>query len=198
MGLAEVRRAITKTAHADAETVLERARAEAAEMIRVTNGRIATERATFDKQTSVMLDVMERRETAAAHAQSKARILEAKRRAVDATFAGASDELDMLSGDERARFIATLCERVKDEIIVARIRAAPTDIPVIGRAFPQAHVLADNAIHGGFVATNAEGTVSVDLTFAAILADVHDRELLPVSAILFGQQAPTSRSGRMR
>jgi len=187
MGLAEVRKAVTKNAEAEAEAILVTARAEADEILRSARERITAERAAFDAETKKMLEILGRREMSAANAQSKAIILDAKRSAVNDAFAAARQALMNLDGRERDELLAMLADRAREEVEIARIRAAPRDVQALVRLFPNASCLADATISGGFIATDGDGRIAVDVTFDTLLADVHDKELLPVSEILFGQ-----------
>jgi vacuolar-type H+-ATPase subunit E/Vma4 len=186
MGLAEVRKSIVRSKHEEAEIVLKRAREEAESIIKATNDRIAAERTAFDEQTAVLLDNMEKRESAVARAKAKAFVLEAKRKAIDETFAEASQMLEAMEGEEREAFVTRLCEIAAEEIVIGSVRAAEKDLRTVAAALPKAKVAADSAINGGLVATDPQGQVSVDLTFARIIAQVYDKELLYVSEMLFG------------
>lgn len=194
MGLAEVRKAVTRNAEAEAEAILVTARAEASEILRSARERIASERAAFDAETKKILETLSRREMSAASAQSKAIVLDAKRSAVDGAFAAARDALANMEGREREDLITMLCRRVQDEVEVRRIRAAPKDMHVLTRMFPDASIIVDQALIGGFIATDEDGRIAVDVTFDTLLADVHDKELLPVSAMLFGAHGTEGRT----
>ena len=195
MGLTEVRQAITKNAEAEAEAILITARAEAATILRNAKERIAAERAAFDAETEHLLDIHDRRELSSASAQSKAIILDAKRKTVNDAFTTASSTLAGMNGSERTAIISQLSARAGDELTVARVRAASADVQALGKVFPNASILADQTMRGGFIATNADGTIAIDLTFETLLVDVHDKELLPVSEILFSTRTTSGDTG---
>lgn len=188
MSLDKVRAAVTKNAVAEAEAILVQARTEASAIVNAAKEKVAAERLSFDAETASILDIQERRSTSEANARAKATVLDAKRRALDATYATARERLVHLGGDERQSLIASLCRDVARDGVTARVRAAPVDVAIVVRELPNAAVVADTTIMGGLIASNADGTVLVDRTFDTVLAETYERELLAVSRILFGEE----------
>jgi len=185
MGLGEVKAAITEKTKLEVAAIMDAAKNEAAGIINEAQLAVSKKREEHSSQTKTIMDAMERKELAAGQQQRKSMLLEEKRKAIEAVFTSVASSLGSMPDNERNEILAKLAAKAAAAIDVQRILCNSRDIQALGKLFPNATVVADKRITGGFIADNSNGSVRSDYTYDTLLAAVREQRLAELSNLLF-------------
>lgn len=193
MTLADVKRAIERSVQAEADAVLEAARAEGAQVVANARASAAQNHALFALETERIKEELEHRELAVANTARKAAILRAKRDALDHAFRELEHALDTMTGLSRERVLDRLAAQARLELgTIALLRCDARDVQALAMRFPEARVQPDTSVHGGLIAEDAQGAVRVDLTYRSLLTRMREDDLTMIAGILFGTSGTQS------
>ncbi len=185
MSLEDVKRAVQDKTKAEVEAVLQQGRVESQRITQEAQEQIQRKREAHEEQTKRTLEALERKEQASAQFIRKTILLEEKRKAVDDVFVQLQSMLANMPAADRAQLHKTLASKANNAIDVKKCRCNSKDVAVLSKEFPQASVIADPQVSGGFTAEDASGSVRIDYTFETILDTVRERTIADLTEQLF-------------
>lgn len=134
--------------------------------------------ATLQKE----LELMDRRYEAAMKLAAKKVSLEKRKQLLDETYEEAKEAIKNLQKAEKIKLLSMLFDRAKKQGSVGKVYGAKQDLPLIKALNQQ---VAEEAILGGLVVENKEGTIRIDYSFDAIIKELQEKKLQNVAEILF-------------
>lgn len=128
------------------------------------------------------LEVLERRYEASMKLAAKKVLLEKRKQLLEETFEDAKEMIRNLPKAEKTKMLSMLFDRAKKECSVGKVYCAKQDIAIVKAFAPQ---VVEEAMLGGLVVENKEGTMRIDESFDAMIKDLQEKKLQNVAEILF-------------
>ncbi|MBI5073169.1 hypothetical protein HZA99_05090 [Candidatus Woesearchaeota archaeon] len=128
------------------------------------------------------LEVLERRYEAGMKLAAKKVLLEKRKQLLEETFAEAKETIRNLPKAEKTKMLSMLFDRAKKECTVGKVYCAKQDTAIVKTFASQ---VAEEAMLGGIIVENKEGTMRVDESFDAMMKDIQEKKLQKVAEILF-------------
>jgi V/A-type H+/Na+-transporting ATPase subunit E len=185
VSLDDVKRAIAQKTKTEVDAVLHNGNSEAERIISEAQASIHAKQSAHQAQTQNLLQAMERKEHASMQFARKTILLEEKRKAIDAVFTELSAKLDAMPAPQRADILRSLAQKARDTVQVKRCLCNKKDVAVLSKEFPEAAIIVDDSIRGGFIVANDEGTVRVDFTYYTLIEAVRERNIATLTEKLF-------------
>lgn len=128
------------------------------------------------------LEMIEKRYEASMKLTAKKVLLEKRKQVLEETFEEAKETIQNLPKAEKVKFLGMLFDRAKKECSVGKVYCAKQDVAMV-KGF--ASQVTEEAMIGGLVVENKEGTMRIDESFDAMLKDLKEKKLQEVAEILF-------------
>lgn len=188
MGLHEVKSAIQEKAKAEIAAAREVSKQEADRIIAEAESRVSDRKQKHSEETTRMIETLERKEQASMGFKRKSRLLEEKRRQIDAVFTEVNHALSEQNASERTSILHNLAIKAKAEADITLIHCASRDVSALSKEFPDAKITANKSISGGFLADDSTGTVRLDYTYETILTQVREEHTNELYEQLFPER----------
>ncbi len=190
MGLDKVKQEILDNAREDAGKLTEQAKDEAKAIEKSAEKQVKGYERMMEEDMEKSVELMKRRELAAAELEVQKKTLDAKSELIESVFAEGWKKLRNIGEKSREAHIKSLLERAMAEMDVAVVKCNARDSKLVSSHTSgsrlKAVVAAD--ISGGIIAESADGKLKVDYSYEAVLEQVKSKVLVDVAKILFGKQ----------
>ncbi len=142
----------------------------------------------FETETQATLqkerELLERRYEAGMKLAAKKVLLEKRKQLLEETFEEAKETIRNLPKAEKTKLLRTLFDNAKKQCVVGKVYCAKQDVPIV-KAF--ASQVAEEAMLGGVVVENKEGTMRIDASFDAMIKELQEKKLQQVAKMLFDE-----------
>lgn len=182
MGLNEVKKQIVEDAEHQAKLLMQAAQAEGQHAAMDAEKDVQRHEKELRDNAEKMLAAVERRELAAAEFEGKRALLDKKKELIQHVMEKAMDDLKKLPSEERKTMIGELLGKAQHEIEVTTVYVNRQDKSLVKE---KGVTIKEKNITGGLIAETADGKISVDLSFEALLEQIKDEHLQELSEVLF-------------
>ncbi|MBI2139607.1 hypothetical protein HYU14_01675 [Candidatus Woesearchaeota archaeon] len=186
MGLENVRVEILASARKEAEAVIAKANAEVSEIAKRVKQEIDAEKEKSAAKMDAELKLLRENDLSKARLEARKTVLHMKSRLIEEVFAKAKKELEHSGKEARKKHLAWLLSKAKEEMSIRYIELNRHDIGLLQSGEMGGIEAKESKIIGGLIAHNAEGTLSLELSYEACLADVREKSVGDIAEILFG------------
>ncbi len=192
MGLEKVKQEILNGAREEAGKLAEHAKEEAKAIEKSAENQVRDYERMVEEDIEKSIEIMKRRELAAAELEVQKKALEAKNELIEAVFSEASKKLRSLGDKSREAHVKNLLGMAMNEMDVAVVRCNAKDGKFVsnygGGSGGRLKVVASDDVSGGVIAESADGRLRVNYSYETMLEQVKSKVLIDVARILFGKQ----------
>ena len=190
MGLEKVKQEILDSAREEAGKLTEKAKEEAKAIERSAEKQARDYERMAEEGTEKSVELMKRRELAAAELEVQKKALEAKSELIEAVFSEGWKKLRNLGEKTREAHIKGLLERAMKEMDVAVVKCSAKDSRLVSNYSGEGKIkiVAAGDISGGIIAESADGRLKVDYSYDALFEQVKSKVLIDVAKTLFEKQ----------
>ncbi|MBI2138309.1 hypothetical protein HYU13_01865 [Candidatus Woesearchaeota archaeon] len=186
MGLENVKVEILASARKEAEAIIAKANAEVSEIAKQVKQEIDAEKVKCAAKMDAELKLLRENELSKARLEARKTILHMKSRLIEEVFAKAKKEIEHSGKEARKKHMAWLLSRAKKAMDIRYIELNSHDIELLQSGEMGGIEARESGIIGGLKAHNAEGTLSLDLSYEACLDEVKEKAVGDIAEILFG------------
>ena len=178
MGLEEVKAEINEKAERESKKLISEAKKEADQIRQESKNRIKEYKEKREVATKKTLDNMEKLALTETDLEIQKRKFQAKKEIIDGVFDLAIQRLS--KSKKKKDYIQKLLKKAKSELNVKKIYCNKNDSANFKGVKVEIAL-----VNGGFIAENANGTISVDYTFGTLMDDIKEKKLSEVAGLLF-------------
>jgi V/A-type H+/Na+-transporting ATPase subunit E len=182
MGLDQVKQEIQEKAEQEAAAIMREAESEADRIMQEAKEKVAEHKQQAEASTQQVLELLEKRELAAAEFDVKKALLNKKKSMIGNVMEEVKEKLSMLDDATRTSNLKKLLARAKKEIDVHYVYANIKDKSIV-KALKVEYK--EQALVGGIITENKERTISVDYSYDQMLQEIQDKSLQNIGEKLF-------------
>lgn len=189
MGLEKVKQEILNSAREEAGELAEQAREETKAIEKSAEKQVNDYERLVEEDIEKSVEIMKRRELAAAELEVQKKTLQTKNELIDAIFSEVRKKLRSLGDRSREAHVKNLLGRAMEEMDVAVVGCNSRDGKFVSSQGTggSLKVVADEGISGGVIAESTGGKLRVDYSYETMLEQVKSKVLIDVAKILFGK-----------
>ncbi len=180
MSIETLKEEILQEAHSEAARIMNPAKKESAKIVAEAKKRVESLRLSRQDELKKTIELIRKQEAGKRELERKKQLLEVRKSLVDDAFSEALNEFQSCDVKKRAAILAALLKLAEREIIVATVTCRKEDASLIKK-----YQTRPGNIAGGIIAENKDKTLIVDLSYESLFADLREKELQKVNAILF-------------
>jgi len=190
----ELLRVVEQEAEAERLRILEEARAQAQAIVSQAEARAAELRRDFQHRAQAEEAEALAKARSAADIEASAVVLMAKSQALDRIFDQALKAMKQLPAAENRQVLAALIREAAQQLGPGlKLRVSPREVgaasEIVGELKLQAEVVADEAVEGGVIASDASGWSMICNRFPDRLSQARPNLLSQISNLLWGKDA---------
>jgi len=178
MGLEEVQDEILRKADQESKQIIADGKAEEAKILGKSKDQIKAYKQQRELETTKNMQNIEKLGITETELDIQKNRFQAKKELIDSVYEAAAQRL--ARSKKRKAYLQKLFTKAKSELKVARIYCNKSD----AGAFKGVKI-ENKQMLGGFIAENANGTISVDYTFETLISDLKEKTLSQVAQLLF-------------
>jgi V/A-type H+-transporting ATPase subunit E len=183
VSLEAVKKEILSEAKNEEKHIIKDAENKAKEIIKECEAKLALLEEDFNAKTAEIIDSLKKKELSSAMLDAKKIQLNKKKEIIDKLMAEANKKIEELPKKDVHLFFQNAFDKVHKEIKVDKVYCNEHMASIVKKE--NFKVVADNKLGSGFVFENKDGSIRIDYTFSNSLAEVLERNLKDISAILF-------------
>ena len=193
MGLEKVKQEILNKAREEAAVIAQQAKEEAKSIEKSAEKQVKDYESLVEEDLEKSVEIIKRKELAAADLEVQKKSLEAKNELIEAVFSEVRRKLKSFGDKSREAHIKSILGRAMMEMDIAVVRCSSKDVRFVeaassgGNGNSRLKVVKNDEMLGGLVAESADGKLQVDYSYDAIIEQLKSRVLIDVAKILFGK-----------
>lgn len=184
MTLDDVVDEVIRKSNEDAKSIKKEGKDEALEILKKAKSKAMKIEKKILDDASIVIEAMNKKETASTKLQAKRVELDAKKEVIDKVFDSMNERVQKLDEKTKNKIYDKMIKRAVYEMDVKYVYVNKNDINLI-KSISKDFVVKEAEILGGIIIENKEQNVRIDNTFDSILEETRDDCLKEVSEILF-------------